>query len=304
MKCHVSSLPVNFALTMQPASDPADWHTGPYCHIYIAAVENVEQYRAKVRPALRAFVNQIEGSGTMAATTSSSGGIVGSSAGGRSGITSAGSTIVAPGGKQPRPSSAGSNSGGGGGGGGGSGASPNRGSKSANEKALARAGLLAGKSIVSGNFGSRYIIVFVPTGAAAAAAPSLDSVAGVGKKSGTESVVGSNHSGGSVSGSDFAGGGGGFGGFRAGRKGLSGGVVLSSPPVRADLDDSQSLTTIVSSPLPPHDNGNTSVTRVDDSHHSAAASAAPPPGPIAHSSKEVKELYHKFLKDFLNFLDI
>ncbi|KAL7432472.1 hypothetical protein ACHAXH_001767 [Discostella pseudostelligera] len=310
MKCHVSSLPVHFALTMQPASDPADWHTGPYCHIYIAAVENVEHYRAKVRPALRAFVNQIEGSGTMAASSSSSNG-------GSVGVSSVlpnssniGST-VSSGVKQPRPSSAGSSGGTGGGGGSNnnSGATPIKGGKSANEKALARAGLLAGKSIVAGNFGSRYIIVFVPIGAAAAAsassssAPSSTAGAGVGRKSGTESVGGSNHSG--VSGSDVgggvAGGGGGFGGFRAGKRGQSGGVVLTSPSARAD-EDSKSLTTIASPspPLPPARDSSSNVARMDDSHHSAAASAAHPPGPIAHSSKEVKELYQKFLKDFPN----
>ena len=325
MKCQVPSLPIRFALTMQPASDPADWHTGPYCHVYIAAVESVEHYRSKVRPALRAFVNQIEGSGTIMATTTSSSSGGGGSVGGSSSNSSVrpsssnSTNTVTSSGKQPRPSSAGSSSGAAGGGTGGAGsagASPLRGSKSANEKALARAGLLAGKSIAAGNFGSRYIIVFVPIGAAAAAAAassaagssSLDAGAGVGKKSGTESSGGgSNHSGGSgssgtdVGGVGSSGGGGGFGGFRA-RKGQSGGVVLTSPHMRADSDDNQSLTTIASSPMPPHDSSsnNNSVARMDDSHHSAAASAALPPGPVAHSSKEVKELYQKFLKDFPN----
>jgi hypothetical protein len=41
-------------------SDPAEWHTGPFCHVYIAACENMEHYRTKVRPALQAFVSQIE----------------------------------------------------------------------------------------------------------------------------------------------------------------------------------------------------------------------------------------------------
>lgn len=300
---------------MQPASDPADWHTGPYCHIYIAAVENVEHYRAKVRPALRAFVNQIEGSGTMAASSSSSNG--GGGVGGGSilpGTSNIGSA-VASGGKQPRPSSAGSSGGTGGGGASNSntGATPLKGGKSANEKALARAGLMAGKSIVAGNFGSRYIIVFVPIGAAATAAsassstPIANAGAGGGRKSsGIESVGSSNHSGVSGSGSDIggsvAGGGGGFGGFRAGKRGQSGGVVLTSPSTRAD-EDSKSLATVASPPLPlppARDSSSSSVARMDDSHHSAAASAAPPPGPIAHSSKEVKELYQKFLKDFPN----
>ncbi|KAL3922790.1 MAG: hypothetical protein SGILL_002013 [Bacillariaceae sp.] len=43
-----------------PGSDPAEWHTGPFCHVYIAACESMEHYRTKVRPALQAFVSQIE----------------------------------------------------------------------------------------------------------------------------------------------------------------------------------------------------------------------------------------------------
>ncbi|KAL3921225.1 MAG: hypothetical protein SGILL_002857, partial [Bacillariaceae sp.] len=43
-----------------PVSDPAEWHTGPFCHVYIAACENMEHYRTKIRPALQAFVSQIE----------------------------------------------------------------------------------------------------------------------------------------------------------------------------------------------------------------------------------------------------
>ena len=43
-------------------TDPAEWHNSPYCHVFIAACEGVEHYRTKVRPALQAFVSQIEGS--------------------------------------------------------------------------------------------------------------------------------------------------------------------------------------------------------------------------------------------------
>lgn len=43
-----------------PASDPSEWHTGPFCHVYIAACENTEHYRTKVKPSLQAFVSQLE----------------------------------------------------------------------------------------------------------------------------------------------------------------------------------------------------------------------------------------------------
>lgn len=43
-----------------PVSDPAEWHTGPFCHVYIAASESMDHYQTKVRPALQAFVSQIE----------------------------------------------------------------------------------------------------------------------------------------------------------------------------------------------------------------------------------------------------
>ena len=42
--------------------EPEQWHEGPKCHIYIAACDNIDHYRAKVHPAIWAFVNQIEGS--------------------------------------------------------------------------------------------------------------------------------------------------------------------------------------------------------------------------------------------------
>lgn len=41
-------------------SDPSEWHTGPFCHVYIAACESTEHYRTKIRPSMRAFVSQLE----------------------------------------------------------------------------------------------------------------------------------------------------------------------------------------------------------------------------------------------------
>ncbi|KAL7548024.1 hypothetical protein ACHAWF_011321 [Thalassiosira exigua] len=314
----VSSLPVRLGLRTRPVTDPAEWHDGPYCHVYVAAAEGLEHYRAKVRcvatplsrrssgarpaearfrrdrrrfdvgrrsllragqteietdsfrlesseegmahalvevggrenkergmryregvgmggcnsrnsavrPALRAFVSQIEGSGTTAAT---------------------------PGTPQPKALSKSSPGGG---------ASPSvRGKKSANERALARAGLSAAASDAAGNFGSRYVIVYVPVAAGA----SSSGADGRGKPAGAGSGGG-------------GGGGGGFGGFR-GRKGQSGGVVSSNSS--GDGDSATAASTATSS-----------------SQHSAAHSAALPPGPVSHTSKEVKELYHKLVKDF------
>jgi hypothetical protein len=45
---------------LQQTSDPSEWHTAPFCHVYIAACENVDHYRTKVRPSLKAFVSQLE----------------------------------------------------------------------------------------------------------------------------------------------------------------------------------------------------------------------------------------------------
>jgi len=61
------------AMAAAPVSDPAEWHNGPYCHVYIAACESTEHYRTKVKPALQAFVSQIESaanSGSQAASKS------------------------------------------------------------------------------------------------------------------------------------------------------------------------------------------------------------------------------------------
>jgi hypothetical protein len=55
------ALPSNPGASAAPVSDPAEWHNGPYCHVYIAACESLDHYRTKVRPSLQAFVSQIEG---------------------------------------------------------------------------------------------------------------------------------------------------------------------------------------------------------------------------------------------------
>jgi hypothetical protein len=60
----ITHLPVRMGLTIQPIPEAERWQKGPYCHIYIASCENIDHYRAKVHPAIRAIViNQIEGSG-------------------------------------------------------------------------------------------------------------------------------------------------------------------------------------------------------------------------------------------------
>ena len=55
-----------------PVTDPAEWHNGPFCHVYIAACENMHAYRTKVRPSLQAFVSQI-GSGNTSSSASADG---------------------------------------------------------------------------------------------------------------------------------------------------------------------------------------------------------------------------------------
>lgn len=220
----IAHLPVRMGLTIQPIADPDRWHEGPYCHVYIAPCENIDHYRAKVRPAIRAFVNQLEGSGIGIKDDSSHG-------------ETNGAVVSAPA------------------------STPKKVNKpTANEKALEKAGLAAGKTSAAGNFGSRYIIVFVPTSAASRGA----------------------NAGNTTGPNNAAAGGGGFGGFRAGRKG--GGVVTSSGGGNHDDMMRRSDTSFESN--------------VTNQDAQSAAAAALPPGPIAHSSKEVKELYMKFIKDF------
>ncbi|CAJ1940214.1 unnamed protein product [Cylindrotheca closterium] len=80
----ISSLPVTSSLfgtvsdnaISAPLSEPSEWHTGPFCHVYIAACQGLEHYRAKIRPSLQAFVSQIESAATQPqlATTGGQGG--------------------------------------------------------------------------------------------------------------------------------------------------------------------------------------------------------------------------------------
>lgn len=56
-----------------PVSDPAEWHKGPFCHVYIAACENMHAYRNKVRPSVQAFVSQIESAANSSEGSSGSG---------------------------------------------------------------------------------------------------------------------------------------------------------------------------------------------------------------------------------------
>ena len=40
--------------------DASEWHTEPYCHVYIAAVENLEHYRTTVKPSIQIVLSQLE----------------------------------------------------------------------------------------------------------------------------------------------------------------------------------------------------------------------------------------------------
>lgn len=61
---NIDYLPLQTKLTVPTIVDPAEWHNSPICHVYIAACCSIEHYRGKVRPSLRAFVNQIDGAGS------------------------------------------------------------------------------------------------------------------------------------------------------------------------------------------------------------------------------------------------
>ena len=61
---NIDYLPLQTKLTVPTIIDPAEWHNSPICHVYIAACCSLEHYRSKVRPSLRAFVNQIDGAGS------------------------------------------------------------------------------------------------------------------------------------------------------------------------------------------------------------------------------------------------
>lgn len=62
-----------------PSMDPAEWHAAPFCHVYVAACENIDHYRTKIRPSIQAFVSQLEASLGPASTKASS--IMGSPSG-------------------------------------------------------------------------------------------------------------------------------------------------------------------------------------------------------------------------------
>ncbi|KAG7373902.1 hypothetical protein IV203_012997 [Nitzschia inconspicua] len=49
-----------FSTAIVPVLDPAEWHTGPFCQVYIAACERLDHYQTKVKPALQAFFSQVE----------------------------------------------------------------------------------------------------------------------------------------------------------------------------------------------------------------------------------------------------
>jgi DNA-binding ferritin-like protein (Dps family) len=57
----IEKLPIRTQLTAPMVADAINWHEDPLCHVYIAACYSVDHYREKVRPAIRAFVNQIDG---------------------------------------------------------------------------------------------------------------------------------------------------------------------------------------------------------------------------------------------------
>lgn len=49
-------------------NDPSAWHATPYCHVYLAACESLEDYRHKVKPSIQAFLSQIEASAKASST--------------------------------------------------------------------------------------------------------------------------------------------------------------------------------------------------------------------------------------------
>lgn len=57
----IEKLPVRTQLTAPMVTDAVNWHEDPLCHVYIAACYSIDHYRERVRPAIRAFVNQIDG---------------------------------------------------------------------------------------------------------------------------------------------------------------------------------------------------------------------------------------------------
>jgi len=266
----ISTLPINFNLTSIPNTTPQNWHLDPYCHVYVATVQNIDHYRTKVRPAIRAFVNQLEGSGMVSATKQSTtnGGVGGKDGGNvkRLSIEADDSHAVPP---PPPLNTAASPA-----------TTPSRdqkgkagtkGKKSANEKALVKAGLSVGKTIVAGNFGSRYVIIFVP----------LLGSSGNGSDGGLDNKNHGNKNGG-------------FGGFRARNKGgQQSGVVLSNSKDTSIDNDASSVVTSTTSTSTQHQDSGSSATTTHQGQQQQQV-------PTTSQTKEIKELYHKFLKDFPN----
>lgn len=125
-------------------SDPAqEWHRGPYCHVYLAACRDLDHYRARVRPALQAFVSQVGGAGS-----GNVGGIDGGGGAGGGKKGPGGGVVI------------------GGGSGGGSATDQHR-------MAAAAAHIAAG-AVGAGNHSSQYLIVYVPIPGAAAADRGVD----------------------------------------------------------------------------------------------------------------------------------
>ena len=50
--------------------DAAEWHVGPYCHVYLAVCDGYDNYRNKVRPAIQAFISQLEGNASASGNSS------------------------------------------------------------------------------------------------------------------------------------------------------------------------------------------------------------------------------------------
>lgn len=70
---NAANAPWGGAGIMAQLSDPSEWHTGPFCHVYIAACQGLDHYRNKIRPSLQAFVSQIESAATQPQLASTGG---------------------------------------------------------------------------------------------------------------------------------------------------------------------------------------------------------------------------------------
>ena len=277
------------------SSDPAEWHHGPYCHVYVAACRDIDHYRARVRPALQAFVSQVEGAGSGLAVDSAA-------------AADAKGDSDRSGGK-----------------GGGKGTSSKRSSAAGLDRngSAAMAAATAG-AVGGGNYSSQYLIVYVPIsdrkkggdegGDGGDADNDGDSGAGNNQDD--------NASGGG-GGEQRSGGGGGLGlrnrlararnvAAHAERMGTGVGPTVGSSSGGSGSGganaDAESVTTDTTASVTEANSGADDDTRAssmsglsaDTGSHSNAVSAAPPPGPIVHSAKHEKELHKKFCNDFPN----